>query len=178
MPRAPLTEEQKNALIERLKKAREAKQLEEEQKQEQKAKKEKKTKEKEVEEKPVPSLPEPPVPVKVATDDKVSCAAKVTEMPKAPVLKAQKSPKKSPKAAKPPKEKYAKLVFYKEPSSKKLKKMQSVLGVSSDDEDDEPKSMAVKPKVAAVTSVQVDPNEARKLQYQKLSNLAHHFFDN
>jgi len=178
MPRAPLTEEQKNALIERLKKAREAKQLEEEQKQEQKAKKEKKTKEKEVEEKPVPSLPEPPVPVKVATDDKVSCAAKDTEMPKAPVLKAQKSPKKSPKAAKPPKEKYAKLVFYKEPSSKKLKKMQSVLGVSSDDEDDEPKSMAVKPKVAALASAQVDPNEARKLQYQKLSNLAHHFFDN
>jgi len=178
MPRAPLTEEQKNALIERLKKAREAKQLEEEQKQEQKAKKEKKTKEKEVEEKPVPPVPEPPVPVKVAMDAKGSCVDKVTEMPKAPVLKAQKSPKKSPKAAKPPKEKYAKLVFYKEPSSKKLKKMQSVLGVSSDDEDDEPKSMAVKPKVAAVASVQVDPNEARKLQYQKLSNLAHHFFDN
>jgi hypothetical protein len=174
MPKAPLTEEQKNALIERLKKAREAKQLEEEQKQEQKAKKEKKTKEKEVEEKPVlkPPVPEPPVPVKVATMPVLS------EQPKAPVLKAQKSPK----SAKPSKEKYAKLVFYKEPSSKKLKRMQSVLA-SSDDEDDEPKSMAVKPKVAVGPSTYaegttVDPNAARKLQYQKLSNLAHHFFDN
>lgn len=175
MPRAPLTEEQKNALIERLKKAREAKLAEEETKvAEKKAKAEKKSKPKEVEEKPVekpvetaPKVPAPkPVPVPVPVEP----APLVEKAPPAPKIKPQSEP------SKPSKEKYAKLVFYKEPSAKKLKKMQSVLGNSSDE--DEAEEKVVKSKVAQAVVPPVDPNEQRKLQYQKLSNLAHHFFDN
>lgn len=172
MPRAPLTEEQKNALIERLKKAREAKLAEEENKvAEKKAKTEKKSKPKEVEEKSVEVAP------------KVE-ATPVHKEPVAPieppVHKTPHKPSPVPSVAtKPAKEKYAKLVFYKEPSSKKLKKMQSVLGSSSDEDEAEEKVVKSKAAVAQPVLVpRVDPNEQRKLQYQKLSNLAHHFFDN
>jgi|LauGreDrversion4_2_1035121.scaffolds.fasta_scaffold697852_2 hypothetical protein len=172
MPRAPLTEEQKNALIERLKKAREAKLAEEENKvAEKKAKIEKKSKPKEVEEKPVEVAPKvEPTPVHKEPVVKVAPI-------EPPVHKTPHKP--SPKATKPAKEKYAKLVFYKEPSSKKLKKMQSVLGSSSDEDEAEEKVVKSKAAVAQPVLVpKVDPNEQRKLQYQKLSNLAHHFFDN
>ena len=170
MPRAPLTEEQKNALIERLKKAREAKQAEEDNKiAEKKSKAEKKIKPKEVEEKPVETVPK--------VSEPVPKAAPSVPVPKAPVpveVEQPVIPKAPQLKPKPAKEKYAKLVFYKEPSAKKLKRMQSMMGVSSDDDDE----VEVKPKAASAKVPELDHNEQKKLQYQKLSNLAHHFFDN
>ena len=173
MPRAPLTEEQKNALIERLKKAREAKLAEEENKvAEKKAKTEKKSKPKEVEEKSVEVAPKVEA-TPVHREPVVAARVAPIEPP------VHKTPHKPSPVTKPAKEKYAKVVFYKEPSSKKLKKMQSVLGSSSDEDEAEEKVVKSKAAVAQPVVVpKVDPNEQRKLQYQKLSNLAHHFFDN
>jgi len=182
--RPPLTQEQKDALVLRLKIAREAKEKKMAEQHVEKIKKLKAKEKEEIKEAGIeieePKAKEPP---KVQTEPKaLPPAPKVvpeqvapeveqlkTEIPK--VAAKVKSPKKSPKATKAGKEKYAKLVFYKEPSAKKMKKMQSVLGLSSDSEDEE----VVKPPPRAVP--QLDLNQQKKLQYEKLSKLAHHFFD-
>ena len=73
--------------------------------------------------------------------------------PKAPVVKA--------------KNKYAKLVFYQEPTSKKMKKLTKLMDNSSDSEDDD---FHYKPAPVQQTSSQ-------QLQYNKISQLSRMIFD-
>jgi len=180
--RPPLTQEQKDALVLRLKIAREAKEKKMAEQHVEKIKKLKAKEKEEIKEAGIeveePKAKEPPkvepkakeVAPKVVPEQAAPEVEQLkTEIPK--VAAKVKSPKKSPKVTKAGKEKYAKLVFYKEPSAKKMKKMQSVLGLSSDSEDEE----VVKPPPRAVP--QLDLNQQKKLQYEKLSKLAHHFFD-
>tara|TARA_R110000868_G_scaffold411754_1_gene708874 strand:+ start:11259 stop:11801 length:543 start_codon:yes stop_codon:yes gene_type:complete len=73
--------------------------------------------------------------------------------PKAPVVKA--------------KNKYAKLVFYQEPTSKKMKKLTKLMDNSSDSEDDD---FHYKPPPVQQTSSQ-------QLHYNKISQLSRMIFD-
>jgi hypothetical protein len=88
--------------------------------------------------------------------------------------------KDSPQAKKnDKKDRYAKLVFYKDPSKKTIKKMTSML--ASSDEEEEPvkptKHVQIKETtvpLAPVIKPQIDP---RILRQQQISNLSKRFFD-
>lgn len=173
----PITEDAKDLLRERLKLARQAKL-------------DKKNKVAEALNKPVaPPAPaivaakpsaenEPQVapltPAAVVEQTKPSVAINqptdsVAILPKA--SKAKSSKENSPKKAK---NKYAKLVFYQEPTSKKMKKLTKLMDNSSDSED---KDFHYKQApVKETTSEQLEFN-SRQLQYNKISQLSRMIFD-
>lgn len=179
----PITEDAKDLLRERLKLARQAKL-------------DKKNKVAEALNKPVaPPAPaivaatpsaenEPQVapltPAAVVETTKPSVASEATRginqptdsvaiLPKA--SKAKSSKENSPKKAK---NKYAKLVFYQEPTSKKMKKLTKLMDNSSDSED---KDFHYKQApVKETTSEQLEFN-SRQLQYNKISQLSRMIFD-
>jgi hypothetical protein len=78
---------------------------------------------------------------------------------------------KEPKSAKP---KYAKLVFYQEPSSnKKIKKLAKVLEQSSDDSDDTDSDFYPEQPKPQPTS----ESQLAQLRYNRISQLSRAFFD-
>jgi hypothetical protein len=91
----------------------------------------------------------------------------VAILPKA--SKVAKSPKASPKKKSPKvaKTKYAKLVFYQEPTQKKMKKLTKIMDDSSDSEDED---FHYKPPPVQETT-------SRQLQYNKISQLSRMIFD-
>lgn len=146
----PLSDEQKQVLRERMKLAREAKVA-------------KKNLVKEIIEEPKPA--EAPVP-----------KPEVVEIPfeeELPKPKASK-PIKINNPDKPAKTKYAKLVFYQEPTAKKMKKLSKVLENSSSDEDD---VVVVKPKVSLPVSKPQPVVDERKAELDKMKRLSAAFFD-
>jgi hypothetical protein len=88
--------------------------------------------------------------------------------------------KDSPQAKKnDKKDRYAKLVFYKDPSNKTIKKMTSILASSDEDEPAKAPTKHVQIKettvpLAPVIKPQIDP---RILRQQQISNLSKRFFD-
>lgn len=90
-----------------------------------------------------------------------------TTLPKAKkVSKPSEYVEKSPKVVKQ-KNKYAKLVFYQEPTNKKMKKLTKIMDNSSSDTDDD---FNYKAPVSQETSSQ-------QLHYNKLSQLSRMIFD-
>ena len=86
-------------------------------------------------------------------------------------------PKKKAKEDK--KDRYAKLVFYKDPSQKTIKKMTSILASSDDDEPPAEKAPAKQVNIAPPTP-QIKPQpqaDPRLLRQQQISNLSKRFFD-
>jgi len=111
---------------------------------------------------PVVEQTKPSVAINQPTDS-------VAILPKA--SKAKSSKENSPKKAK---NKYAKLVFYQEPTSKKMKKLTKLMDNSSDSED---KDFHYKQApVKETTSEQLEFN-SRQLQYNKISQLSRMIFD-
>ena len=169
----PLDEQAKQVLRERLKIAREAKEAK-------KAKVAQAIKEPA----PVPSQPAPVI-APIAVPSQPSAPTLVLPPPvvdataprDAPITtKVAKSAKKSEiveekvKTIKPAKTKYAKLVFYQEPSSnKKIKKLAKVLEQSSDSDSEDRDFAHVEPKP--------QPTMDRQLQYNRISHLSKAFFD-
>ncbi len=171
----PLDEQAKQVLRERLKIAREAKEA-------------KKSKVAQAIKEAVPSTPQEPVlskPVVMPQPSEPSPPELVLPPPvvdvtaprDAPITtKVAKSAKKSEaveekvKHVKPVKTKYAKLVFYQEPSSnKKIKKLAKVLEQSSDSDSEDKDFAHVEPKP--------QPTMDRQLQYNRISHLSKAFFD-
>jgi len=158
----PLDEQAKQVLRERLKIAREAKEA-------------KKSKVAQAIKEPVPSQPQEPVLSKpIVMPQEVVVPEPVVEAPI--TTKVAKSAKKSEvveekvKQVKPVKTKYAKLVFYQEPSSnKKIKKLAKVLEQSSDSDSEDKDFAHVEPKT--------QPTMDRQLQYNRISHLSKSFFD-
>jgi len=76
------------------------------------------------------------------------------------------------------KDRYAKLVFYKDPSQKTIKKMTSILASSDDDEPAEKaptKQVNIAPPTPQIKpQPQIDP---KLLRQQQISNLSKRFFD-
>ena len=86
-------------------------------------------------------------------------------------------PKKKAKEDK--KDRYAKLVFYKDPSQKTIKKMTSILASSDDDEPPAEKAPVKQVNIAPPTP-QIKPQpqaDPRLLRQQQISNLSKRFFD-
>jgi hypothetical protein len=171
----PLDEQSKQVLRERLKIAREAKEA-------------KKSKVAQAIKEAVPSTPQEPVlskPVVMPQPSVPSPPELVLPPPvvdataprDAPITaKVAKSARKSEvveekvKQVKPVKTKYAKLVFYQEPSSnKKIKKLAKVLEQSSDSDSEDKDFAHVEPKT--------QPTMDRQLQYNRISHLSKSFFD-
>jgi len=150
----PLSEEQKQVLRDRMKLAREAKVAKKKLVQEIVA-------EPKVEPKPQPKVE--PV-VEIPFEEPLP---KPKAVPKASVPTAPE-----PKVDKPAKTKYAKLVFYQEPTAKKMKKLSKVLESSSDDDD----VVVVKPKVSIAPTPMAMPDE-RKIQLDKMKRMSAAFFD-
>lgn len=82
------------------------------------------------------------------------------------------------------KDRYAKLVFYKDPSQKTIKKMTSILA-SSDDDEPPPAEKAPAKGTSGAKQVNVAPptpqikpqTDPRLLRQQQISNLSKRFFD-
>ena len=154
----PLSNEQKEVLRERMKIAREAKLAKKQ------AVKEVVEEVKEVE-KPKP-VELKPAPVKEIPFEE--------PLPSARIVK-NKSPKA--KADKPAKTKYAKLVFYQEPTAKKMKKLSKVLEDSSSD-DEEVKVKTPAPTVKLPAAVEAPPPvDYRKQRMENLNKMSKLFFD-
>jgi len=165
-----LSEEAKQVLRERLKIAREAKEAK-------KSKVKEATKEVVVPTVPAPTppapAPTPPAPELVLPPPVVDATAPRD----APITtKVTKSAKKSEvvdeknKPVKPLKTKYAKLVFYSEPTSnKKIKKLTKVLEQSSDSDSEDKDFAHIEPKA--------QPTMDRQLQLNRISHLSKAFFD-
>jgi len=166
-----LSEEAKQVLRERLKIAREAKEAK-------KSKVKEATKEVVVSTpsvpKPTPApAPTPPAPelvlpppvVDATTPRDVPITTKVTKSAKKSEVVDEKN-----KSVKPLKTKYAKLVFYSEPTSnKKIKKLTKVLEQSSDSESEDKDFAHIEPKA--------QPTMDRQLQLNRISHLSKAFFD-
>jgi len=101
----------------------------------------------------------PPVAINQPIDS-VAILPKASKVAKSPKASQQKSPKVS-------KTKYAKLVFYQEPNSKKMKKLTKLMDNSSDSEDED---FHYKPPPVQDTT-------SRQLQYNKISQLSRMIFD-
>lgn len=76
------------------------------------------------------------------------------------------------------KDRYAKLVFYKDPSQKTIKKMTSILASSDDDEPPPAEKAPAKQVNIAPPTPQIKPQtDPRLLRQQQISNLSKRFFD-
>jgi len=78
------------------------------------------------------------------------------------------------------KDRYAKLVFYKDPSQKTIKKMTSILASSDDDEPAEKAQLVNKQVNIAPPTPQIKPQpqiDPKLLRQQQISNLSKRFFD-
>lgn len=115
--------------------------------------------------------PEP----KQVQEEKESVITKVIEKAPQPLVEL---PKKKAKEDK--KDRYAKLVFYKDPSQKTIKKMTSILASSDDDEPPAEKAPAKQVNIVAPPTPQIKPQpqaDPRLLRQQQISNLSKRFFD-
>ena len=114
--------------------------------------------------------PEP----KQVQEEKEPVITKVIEKAPQPLVEL---PKKV-KAKEDKKDRYAKLVFYKDPSQKTIKKMTSILASSDDDEPAEKaptKQVNIAPPTPQIKpQPQIDP---KLLLQQQISNLSKRFFD-
>jgi hypothetical protein len=123
-----------------------------------------------------------PKQVQEEKEEVVSVApAKETTMPmaKEPLVELPKKAKaKETEGAFSKKDRYAKLVFYKDPSQKTIKKMTSILASSDDDEPAEKaptKQVNIAPPTPQIKpQPQIDP---KLLRQQQISNLSKRFFD-
>jgi hypothetical protein len=118
--------------------------------------------------------PEP----KQVQEEKESVITKVIEKAPQPLVELPKKvkAKEDTEGAFSKKDRYAKLVFYKDPSQKTIKKMTSILASSDDDEPAE-KAPAKQVNIAPPTP-QVKPQpDPRLLRQQQISNLSKRFFD-
>ena len=127
-----------------------------------------------------------PKQVQEEKEEVVSVAhAKETTMPmaKEPLVELPKKAKsegrqEDTKGAFSKKDRYAKLVFYKDPSQKTIKKMTSILASS---DDDEPAKAPVNKQVnVAPPTPQIKPQpqiDPKLLRQQQMSNLSKRFFD-
>jgi hypothetical protein len=120
------------------------------------------------EEPPKPIKEEPPKPIK----EELKTVSKVQEKPK------EKSSKNDGK------EKYAKLVFYKEPSGRSLNKLSRLINNESSDDEKAtalapaPKAPVLAPQPApALVQPQAPKIDPRILRQQQISNMAKRFFD-
>ena len=114
--------------------------------------------------------PEP----KQVQEEKEPVITKVIEKAPQPLVEL---PKKV-KAKEDKKDRYAKLVFYKDPSQKTIKKMTSILASSDDDEPPAEKAPAKQVNIVAPPTPQVKPQpDPRLLRQQQISNLSKRFFD-
>jgi len=154
----PLSEEQKQVLRDRMKLAREAK-----------VAKKKLVQEIVAEPKPEPK-PEPKVEPKVEPKPVVEIPFE-EPLPKPKAL--SKAPVPEAKLEKPAKTKYAKLVFYQEPTAKKMKKLSKVLESSSDEDD----VVVVKPKVSFPVAKPQPVVDERKAELDKMKRISAAFFD-
>ena len=114
--------------------------------------------------------PEP----KQVQEEKEPVITKVIEKAPPPLVEL---PKKKAKEDK--KDRYAKLVFYKDPSQKTIKKMTSILASSDDDEPPAEKAPVKQVNIAPPTP-QIKPQpqaDPRLLRQQQISNLSKRFFD-
>jgi hypothetical protein len=115
--------------------------------------------------------PEP----KQVQEEKEPVITKVIEKAPQPLVEL---PKKKAKEDK--KDRYAKLVFYKDPSQKTIKKMTSILASSDDDEPPAEKAPAKQVNIVAPPTPQIKPQpqaDPRLLRQQQISNLSKRFFD-
>ena len=155
-----VSEEQKEILKERLKKARIAKI-------------EKKNQIKEINKDKTVIVPKVDVP-KVEVDVDVP---KVFE----PVSEPKKTPKpREPRAEKSdPKQKYAKLVFYTEPNGRKLKKLSNLISNDDSDSDAEqpPPKVVSKSRKEIEQDEMIDKMNKETERANRLRNLALHFFN-
>jgi len=121
---------------------------------------------------------------KQVQEEEVLAPAKETTMPmaKEPLVELPKKAKsegrhEDTKGAFSKKDRYAKLVFYKDPSQKTIKKMTSILASSDDDEPAkaQPKQVNIAPPTPQIKpQPQIDP---KLLRQQQISNLSKRFFD-
>jgi len=110
---------------------------------------------------------------KQVQEEKEPVITKVIEKAPQPLVEL---PKKKAKEDK--KDRYAKLVFYKDPSQKTIKKMTSILASSDDDEPPAEKAPAKQVNIVAPPTPQVKPQpDPRLLRQQQISNLSKRFFD-
>jgi hypothetical protein len=108
-------------------------------------------------------LPPPVVDATAPRDAPIT--AKVTKSAKKSEVVDEKN-----KPVKPLKTKYAKLVFYSEPTSnKKIKKLTKVLEQSSDSDSEDKDFAHIEPKT--------QPTMDRQLQLNRISHLSKAFFD-
>lgn len=160
-----LSEEAKQVLRERLKIAREAKEAK-------KSKVKEATKEVVSQPPPAPVIQPQPimaVPTPLVVDATAPRDAPITTKVEKHTKNHDK-PVETNKPVKPLKTKYAKLVFYSEPTSnKKIKKLTKVLEQSSDSDSEDKDFAHVAPKT--------QPTMDRQLQYNKISHLSKAFFD-
>ena len=119
-------------------------------------------------------------PKQVQEEEVVSVApAKETTVPmaKEPLVELPKKAKSEGRQENK-KDRYAKLVFYKDPSQKTIKKMTSILASSDDDEPEKAPTKQV--NIAVPTAPQIKPQpqiDPRLLRQQQISNLSKRFFD-
>jgi hypothetical protein len=125
--------------------------------------------------------PEP----KQVQEEKESVITKVIEKAPQPLVELPKKvkAKEDTEGAFSKKDRYAKLVFYKDPSQKTIKKMTSILASSDDDEP--PTGTATYGEKAPAKQVNIAPPtpqvkpqpDPRLLRQQQISNLSKRFFD-
>lgn len=161
----PLSDEAKQVLRERLKIAREAKEAK-------KSRVKEATKEVVSQPPPAPVIQPQPimaVPTPLVVDATAPRDAPITTKVERHTKNHDKLVETN-KPVKPLKTKYAKLVFYSEPTSnKKIKKLTKVLEQSSDSDSEDQDFAHVEPKT--------QPTMDRQLQYNKISHLSKAFFD-
>jgi hypothetical protein len=121
---------------------------------------------------------------KQVQEEEVVSVATTVPMAKEPLVELPKKAKsegrnEDTKGAFSKKDRYAKLVFYKDPSQKTIKKMTSILASSDDDEP--PKAQLVNKQVnIAPPTPQIKPQpqiDPKLLRQQQISNLSKRFFD-
>jgi len=165
-----VSEEQKEILKERLKKARIAKI-------------EKKNQIKEINKDKTVIVPKVDVPkVDVPKVDVPKVEVDV-DVPK--VFEPVSEPKKTPKPREPraeksdPKQKYAKLVFYTEPNGRKLKKLSNLISNDDSDSDAEqpPPKVVSKSRKEIEQDEMIDKMNKETERANRLRNLALHFFN-
>ncbi len=129
----------------------------------------------------VAEAPEP----KQVQEEAPPVITKVIEKAPQPLVELpKKKAKEDTEGALRKKDRYAKLVFYKDPSQKTIKKMTSILASSDDDEPPSEKapakgtSGAKQVNIVAPPTPQVKPQpDPRLLRQQQISNLSKRFFD-
>jgi hypothetical protein len=168
-----VSEEQKEILKERLKKARIAKI--EKKGQIKDINKEKKQPENPTSEDTNEMKPSSVIPSEIPVSKPMDIPIEVKQQVKPP--REAKQPKQ-PSEAKDSKQKYAKLVFYSEPNGKKLKKLSNLITDESDsDNEPPPQKQVVKSKKEIEDDYMIEKMNKETDRLNRLKNLSLHFFN-